>query len=62
MAITRKELDRRRENRLWLTQIGIPLITTAVTLLTIPEVRYSISERSKQVKIWFKSTFKKESN
>ena len=39
-----KKVDTMRETRLWIKQIIIPVITVITTTMTIPEVRWFISE------------------
>lgn len=45
MTISRKELDRRRETRLWIVQIGIPLLSAFATLYNVPEFRTALNEK-----------------
>ena len=48
--MTRKQIEAARERRLWLTQIVVPVTSTAVAALSIPEVRQTIAAKCSQVK------------
>lgn len=48
--MTRKQIDAARERRLWFTQIMVPTASMAVTVLSIPEVRYAVAAKCAQVK------------
>ena len=45
-----KHIEASREARLWIGQIIIPAMTFAATTLSIPEVRYAIAAKARQVK------------
>lgn len=49
-----KGTDRSREARLWLGQIIVPVITLAASVITIPEVRETISQKCNDIKRKFK--------
>ena len=57
--MTRKQIDAARERRLWLSQIVGPAIMAAATMMTIPEVRQTASEKYSKVKTIIKNRFKK---
>lgn len=48
--MTRKQIEAARERRLWLTQIVVPVTSTAVAALSIPEVRQTIAAKALHVK------------
>lgn len=48
--MTRKQIEAARERRLWLTQIVVPVTSTAVAALSIPEVRQTIAAGVLRVK------------
>lgn len=48
--MTRKQIEAARERRLWLTQIVVPVTSTAVAALSIPEVRQTIAAKALRVK------------
>ena len=45
--MTWKQLETRRETRLWISQIIMPAVTFAATTLAIPEVRQAVAEKQK---------------
>lgn len=49
----RKTIDSSREVRLWVSQILIPVASIGVTLMTIPEFRNAIVDKSNKVKQLF---------
>lgn len=59
MAISRKDLDRRRETRLWIVQVGIPLLSAFVTLYNVPEFRIALNEKTNNLKTLAKKYLKK---
>ena len=48
--MTRKQIEAKRETRLWISQIVIPAATAVVTVMTIPEVRQAIAAKAKRIK------------
>lgn len=48
--MTWKQLETRRETRLWISQIIIPAVTFAATTLAIPEVRQAVAAKAKSIK------------
>ena len=48
--MTWKQLETRRETRLWLSQIVMPAVTFAATTLAIPEVRQAVAAKAKSIK------------
>ena len=45
-----KRIEASREARLWLGQIVIPVVSTAVAALSIPEVRQMVATKANQIK------------
>lgn len=54
-----KRIEASREARLWLGQIVIPVVSTAVAALSIPEVRQMVATKTSQVKYSIKNKMKK---
>ena len=48
--MTYKQIEACREVRLWIGQIIIPAASVAVAILSIPEVRYTIAEKTANIK------------
>lgn len=48
--MTYKQIEASREARLWIGQIIVPAVTCVVTLMTIPEVRHTVTDKAKSVK------------
>ena len=48
--MTWKQIEAKRETRLWISQIVIPTATAVVTVMTIPEVRQAIATKAKSIK------------
>ena len=48
--MTWKQLETRRETRLWISQIIMPAVTFAATTLVIPEVRQAVAAKAKSIK------------
>lgn len=59
--MTYKQIEARRETRLWITQIVVPGITLAATILAIPGVKDSIAEKVSVIKHLIHEKLKKES-
>ena len=57
--MTRKQIEQARELRLWIGQVVVPAAMTAVTLLTVPEVRQTIATAANGVKESIEKKFKK---
>lgn len=47
---TWKQIEQRRETRLWISQVIMPAITFIGTMMAIPEVREAVKTKAKQVK------------
>lgn len=48
--MTWKQLETRRETRLWISQIIMLAVTFAATTLAIPEVRQAVAAKAKSIK------------
>ena len=48
--MTWKQLETRRETRLWISQIIMPAVTFAATTLAITEVRQAVAAKAKSIK------------
>ena len=48
--MTWKQLETRRETRLWISQIIMPAVTFAATTLAIPEVRQAVAAKARSIK------------
>lgn len=48
--MTWKQLETRRETRLWISQIIMPAVTFAATTLAIPEVRQAVAAKARNIK------------
>lgn len=59
--MTYKQIEARRETRLWITQIVVPGITLAATILAIPGVKDYIADRASIVKHMIREKLKKGS-
>ena len=58
--MTWKQIEASREIRLWTREIVIPAITVAGLVLSIPEVRQTISEKFASVKRSIKEKLNKD--
>jgi hypothetical protein len=59
--MTYKQIEASRNARLWLTQIGLPVATLAVTtIIAFPEARKAIANKAVQIKKAIKSKSHKE--
>ena len=54
MAPTWKQIEARRETRLWLTQVVLPAVFAAGTAWSIPEVRVYVGDKYAKAKTWVK--------
>lgn len=54
-----KRIEASREARLWFGQIVIPVVSTAVAALSIPEVRQMIATKANQIKYSIENKMKK---
>ena len=54
-----KRIEASREARLWLGQIVIPVVSTAVASLSIPEVRQMVATKANQIKYSIENKMKK---
>lgn len=60
--MTRKQIDARRETRLWITTIIVPALTFTASMMAIPEVRgwvKSLPWKFRIMKQKIKNKFKK---
>lgn len=46
----RQKIDTAREARLWIGQIVVPGLTLGASLMAIPEVRYAVAAKAREVK------------
>lgn len=58
--MTYKQIETMREVRLWIGQIVVPIATTAVAALSIPEVRQAVATKAKSMEASIKKKIKKE--
>ena len=58
--MTWKQIESRRETRLWISQIIMPAIIAVGTILTIPESRNAIISKAKDIKQSINNKFKKD--
>ena len=58
--MTYKQIETIREVRLWIGQIVVPVVTLAATAMAIPEVRYAVAAKAKEVKYNIDRKFKKD--
>ena len=58
--MTWRQIESRRETRLWISQIIMPAIIAAGTILAIPESRNAIILKAKDIKQSIKNKFKKD--
>lgn len=58
--MTYKQIETMREVRLWIGQIVVPVVTLAATAMAIPEVRYAVAAKAKEVKYNIDRKFKKD--
>lgn len=47
---TYKQIEESRNRRLWITSVVIPLVSTAATLYSNPEIKRSIDRKCKEAK------------
>lgn len=57
--MTYKQIEASREARLWISQVIVPTALIVGSLLTVPEVRTAVADKSKQVKESIKAKLKK---
>lgn len=57
--MTRKQIDASRERRLWFTQVVMPTLTVVGAVLMVPEVRYAVSDKIRDIKEKVGTKFKK---
>ena len=57
--MTYKQIEASRELRLWLGQIIIPAIGLGVMVMSIPEVRQTVADKTNGIKQSIKNKFKK---
>ena len=58
--MTWRQIESRREIRIWISQIIMPAIIAAGTILAIPESRNAIISKAKDIKQSIKNKFKKD--
>lgn len=59
--MTYKQLEERREARLWIRQIVVPAVLFASTTMAIPEVRQAVATKAKSIKYSIENKMKKGS-
>lgn len=59
--MTYRQIETSRERRLWLTQVAIPVMTLALTAMSIPEVKNKAVEKFNNVRDKLKKFVTKES-
>ena len=59
--MTYRQIETSRERRLWLTQVAIPVMTLALTAMSIPEVKSKAVEKFNDVCDKLKKFVTKES-
>ena len=47
--MTWKQIERARETRMWIKDIIVPTVIVGICIASIPEVRYAISSKVKNV-------------
>lgn len=45
-----KDIELMREIRLWIGQVGVPLIVGGITIMSMPDVRNNLIEKGTQAK------------
>ena len=58
--MTYKQIEASREARLWISQVIVPVVSTAVMIMTIPEARTAVVKKTTDVKDSIKRKFKKK--
>ena len=58
--MTYKQIEASRELRLWLGQIIIPAIGVGVMVMSMPEVRQTVADKTNSIKQSVKNKFKKD--
>ena len=58
--MTYKQIEQAREIRLWIGQILVPLATTTVALLSVPEVRQAVAVKATSMKESIERKFRKD--
>ena len=48
--MTYKQIEAAREVRLWIGQIVVPAVTTAAALMAVPEIRWAVTSKVKEMK------------
>ena len=59
MAMTRRQIDASREERLWISQVIIPSLTLVATAMAIPEVRETVKAKANEIRFKIESRMKK---
>lgn len=57
--MTWKQIETSREIRLWVSQIIVPTVTIAATMMSIPEVRKAAIDKVNKTKEKIETKFKK---
>ena len=57
--MTWKQIETSREIRLWVSQIIVPTVTIAATMMSIPEVRKATVDKFNKTKQKIETKFKK---
>lgn len=58
--MTYKQIEASREARLWIGQVIVPAVAAVVTLSSIPEVRYSVTTKARNIKNAIQNKFRKD--
>jgi hypothetical protein len=56
---TWKQIEARRELRLWIKEVIVPTVIGGAALMSVPEVRCWVSDKSFKIKRKVRSIFKK---
>lgn len=55
--VTWKQIEARRETRLWITQVIMPTLTIVGAAMSIPEVRNVVKQKASNIKNKIKAIF-----
>jgi hypothetical protein len=57
--MTYRQIEASREVRLWIKDIIVPVITTGLTLMLVPEIRTAVIDKATELKSKVKTIIKK---
>lgn len=57
--MTHKQIEASREARLWISQVIVPVATSAAMIMAVPEARNAVITKANEVKESIKRKFKK---